>query len=201
MFNAIEQFSQAHQHTIAAIGAISTSAAVVVSLVLIAQRTNRTRIKAHASVSFIDHVTLKGKPKPEYITVMIANLGLMPVVIPAFFHWKFPFKDVYWVVNPWDSVQHDPRVPDRQYPVEIRPRHSQTFFVTEMSTFKETTSDMFVRACLSRWSARFIKAIVVTDDAKIFKVKLDRSLRRELAATRRSTTKGKNERGALGLVR
>lgn len=189
MFDALEQFSQAHQHTIAALGALATVAAVLVSLVLalIAQRTHRTRIKANASVSFIDHETLKGKPKPEYITVMITNLGLMPVVIPfAFFHWKFPFKSDYWMVNPWDSAQHDPWVPHRQYPVEIRPRHSQTFFITEMSTFKETMTDMFLRARPSWWRARFIKAIVVTDDAKIFKVKLDRPLRRELAELRRA---------------
>jgi len=80
MFDAIEQFSQAHQYTIAAISAASTFAAVVVSLVLalIAQRTNRTRIKAHASVSYIDHATLRGKPKPKYLTVMITNVGVIP---------------------------------------------------------------------------------------------------------------------------
>ena len=35
-----------------------------------------------------------------------------------------------------------------------------------------------------RWRVRFIKAIVRTDDGKIFKVKLDKTIRRELAKVR-----------------
>jgi hypothetical protein len=91
MLNWLEQFSEANQHTIAALGAVSTLAAVVVSLVLasIAQRSSRTRIKASASVRVIVHSTLEGKPKPEYVTVAITNVGLLPGIIPfSFFHWK-----------------------------------------------------------------------------------------------------------------
>jgi bifunctional DNA-binding transcriptional regulator/antitoxin component of YhaV-PrlF toxin-antitoxin module len=39
-----------------------------------------------------------------------------------------------------------------------------------------------------RWRARFIKAIVRTDDGKIFKVKLDQAVRRELAKVQRTAT-------------
>jgi hypothetical protein len=93
MLNWLEQFSEANQHTIAALGAISTFSAVVVSLVLasIAQRSSRTRINARTAVSVILHSTLEGKPKPKYVTVAITNVGLMPVMIPlSFFHWKVP---------------------------------------------------------------------------------------------------------------
>ena len=60
--NWLEQLSEANQHTIAALGAISTFAAVVVSLLLasIAHRSNRTRLKARARVSVIFHPTLEG---------------------------------------------------------------------------------------------------------------------------------------------
>jgi hypothetical protein len=83
----LEQFSEVNQHTIAALGAISTSAAVVVSLVLalIAQRSSRTRINARAAVSVMIHSTLEGKPKPKYVTVAITNVGLMPAMIPLSF--------------------------------------------------------------------------------------------------------------------
>jgi hypothetical protein len=98
MLNWLEQFSEGNQHTIAALGAISTFAAVVVSLVLasIAQRSSRTRIKARAAVSVIFHPMLEGRPKPQYVTVTITNVGLMPVMIPfSFFRWKLPFTDQF----------------------------------------------------------------------------------------------------------
>jgi len=89
MLNWLEQLSETYQHVIAALGAISTFAAVVVSLVLasIAQRSSRTRIKARAMVSVMLHSTLEGKPKPRYVTVTITNVALMSVMIPfSFFH-------------------------------------------------------------------------------------------------------------------
>ena len=92
------------------------------------------RIKARAAVSVIVHSTLEGKPKPRYITVEITNVGLMPVTIPlSFFHWKMPFKRGYWMINPWDYSQHDPWVPQRIYPFEIKPRGSATFFYRRLS--------------------------------------------------------------------
>jgi hypothetical protein len=189
MLNWLEQFSAANQHTIAALGAISTFAAVVVSLVLasIAQRSSRTRIRASATVSLILHSTLKEKPKPEYITVEITNVGLMPAMIPfSFFHWKMPFSRGYWMVNPWDSAQHDPWVPMRTYPAEIRPRASATFFLSEIDVFRSTMAEKLQEVRHLRWRARFIKAIVRTDDGKLFKVKLDKPIQRELAKARRT---------------
>jgi hypothetical protein len=185
--NDIDKFFEVHQHTIAALGAISTFAAVLVSLALalVAQRSSRTRIKARAAVSTIVHVTLQGKPKPRYVTVRITNVGLMPVTIPlGFFHWKVPFRREYWTVEPWDSSQHDRWVPKRDYPAEIKPRGSANFYLGEMARFRSTMSEMFNEVRHLRWRLRFIKAIVVTDDGKIFKVKLDRPVRRELAKCR-----------------
>jgi hypothetical protein len=188
MLRWLEQLSEANQHTIAALGAISTLAAVVVSLVLalIAQRSNRTRINARATVSVMLHSTLEGRPKPKYVTVTITNVGLMPVMIPfSFFHWKMPFKGGSWMINPWDYSQHDPWVPQRTYPAEIRPRGSATFFLSEIDRFRSTMAEMLQEVRHLRWRVRFIKAIVLTDDGKIFKVKLDRTIRRELAKVRR----------------
>ena len=131
MLNQLEQLSESYQHTIAALGAISTFAAVVVSLLLasIAQRSRRTRIKARARVSVIHHSTLAGMSKPKYVAVEITNVGLMPAVIPfSYFHWKVPLHSGYWMMNPWDYVEHDPWVAKRTYPFEIRPRRSETFF-------------------------------------------------------------------------
>jgi hypothetical protein len=189
MFAAIEKFSEPRQHTIAALGAFSTLAAVVVSLALalVAQRSSRTRIRAKAYASFIFHSSLEGKPKPKYVSVSIANVGLMSASIPlSCFHWKIPFNKEIWMVNPWDVSQHDPWVPQHKYPAEIRPRGSDTFFIGSRERFRETMSEIFAKAGRFRWRYYFIRARVVTEDGKIFKVKLDKEVRREIAEARRT---------------
>jgi hypothetical protein len=107
---SLEHFLEAHQHTTAALEAVSTFAAVVISLVLalLAYRSSRTRIRAWVQVQFIFHPTLDGRSKPEYVTVTITNIGVMPASIPvSFFAWKVPFYSDYLQVLPWDYAQHD----------------------------------------------------------------------------------------------
>jgi hypothetical protein len=188
MFNDLEEFFGAHRHTIAALEAISTFAVVVVSLglALLAQRANRTRLKASASLSVIMHSTLEGKEKPTYVTAYVRNVGIMPVMIPlAFFHWRVPFGRGGWTVTPWDYSQGDEWVPQKRYPIEIKPRNSETFFLAEISVFRSTMREVFKGANLfERYRFRFLRARVVTDDNKIFDVKLCRTLRKELRELR-----------------
>lgn len=182
MWDEIEQFCEAHQHTIAALGAVSTPAVLVsLALALLAHRASRTHIKAHASISVILHPTLEGKPKPEYLTVAIINVGSLPAMIPfGFFQWVVPFRGGRWMINPWDASRHDPWIPQRNYPVEIRPRGSATIFLSDMATFRTNMIEMLHEVHRLSWRVRFIRAIVATDDARIFKVKLDQKLRHEL---------------------
>ena len=188
MFAELEEFFKAHEHTVAALEAVSTFAVVVVSvtLALVAQRANRTKVKAFALMSVMLHSTLEGKPKPTYVTVVIRNAGVMPVMIPfSFFHWKAPLKGGAWTVNPWDYSAGDEWVPQKRYPVEIRPRGSENFFLAEKSVFRGTMLETFSGATfIERCRFRFLRARVVTDDNKIFNVKLDRTLRKELRALR-----------------
>lgn len=158
MLRWLDQFSEANQHTIAALGAVSTFAAVVVSLVLalIAQRSSRTRIIGRAELSFIYHPSLEGRPGPEYVTVSIRNVGLMPVR------------------------------PQRIYPVEIKARASTTFYLSEIAVFRTTLAEMLQQVRCMRWRIRFLKAIVRTDDGKLFKVRIDKAVRSELAKIERS---------------
>jgi hypothetical protein len=90
------------------------------------------------------------------------------------------------MVNPWDYSQHDPWVPQRTYPAEIRPRASTTFFLSEIDMFRSSLAEMLQEVRHHRWRIRFMKAIVVTDDGKMFKVKLDKTIQRELAKVRRT---------------
>jgi hypothetical protein len=106
----------------------------------------------------------------------------MPASIPvSFFAWKVPFYSDYLQVLPWDYAQHDRWVSQRVYPTEIKPRTSETFFLSDLSSFRTTMAEKLQRIRLLRWRICFIKAIILTADGRRFKVKLDKSVRRELA--------------------
>jgi hypothetical protein len=119
---------------------------------------DRTRIRAWVKVSFIVHQTLEGKPKPEYLTVTLTNIGLMPANISmGFFQWKLPFHREYWLITPWDYARHDPWVPQRVYPTEIKPRSSQTFFLQDIATFRFTMAECLQPIWLARWASVSLK--------------------------------------------
>ena len=76
----IEAYCQAHQYTISAFGAVSTFAAVVVSLWLAhrADVANRTRLRASFEVATLLHASLPDRP--TFVTVSIVNIGNLPLV-------------------------------------------------------------------------------------------------------------------------
>jgi hypothetical protein len=187
MFGQLERFSEIHQHTIALMEALSTFAAVVISLMLatLAQRSVRTRIKARAAVSEFIHSTLEGKRK-EYVTVTVTNVGQMPAMLPlSFFQWQIPFRRGLWIMHPWDCTKHDPWLAQRIYPADVTPRSSEMFFLGEIARFRTTMAETFGEVRHARWRLRFTKAIVVTADSKVFKVRLNKEVRRILSTARR----------------
>lgn len=104
----------------------------------------------------------------------ITNTGIMPLSIPfAFFHWRAPFKRGTWFITPHDYSASDEWVPQKKYPVEIKPRRCETF--------RDQFGEIFAAAnFFDRCRYYFFKAIVITDDGKIFKVAINRRLRKEL---------------------
>jgi hypothetical protein len=54
----------------------------------------------------------------------------------SFFHWKAPFRGGAWLVNPWDYSQGDEWVSQKRYPVELKARASETFFLAEINVFQ-----------------------------------------------------------------
>jgi hypothetical protein len=192
MFQELEEFFSAHQHTVAALEAGSTFAAVVVALVLslVSQGANRTRIKASAASTIIMHETIKAPDYPGYVTVDITNNGILPVMIPLnFFHWRVFFKRGAWLVMPMDYSQGDPWVPQKRYPVEIAARSSQTFYLSGIDTFRTECRDKFIGDnFIDRCRFRFLRARVRTEDGKLFNVKIDSSLRKEIFDVRRGAS-------------
>ena len=189
MLEGFEQFCKDHEKTIAFVEAVSTLAVVVVSVALafLSQRANRTRIRTLANRSLIQHSTLAGRPNPRYVTVNITNLGILPVSIGmSFFAWKLPFtRGGIWVM-PWDYAQHDEWVPQKKYPAKIEPRTSESFFLHDMTTFREAIAELMPPKAnaLRRLRGRFLRAYVITDDGRRFRVRFGEGLRQELRALR-----------------
>jgi hypothetical protein len=184
----MEEFFKAHQYTIAALGVFGTFAAVVVALFnsVAALRASRTKIRAHASINTIYHSSLQGEERPQYLVVSVRNLGIMPVHNPmGFFHWKLPFKRGLHEVLPLDYSAADEWAPQRKYPVEIKARGSDSFFLSGIGMFREYALKDFIGTTIwSRFCSRFISAFVFTDEGKVFRVALDKSLRKEMARLR-----------------
>lgn len=186
----IELFFKAHQYTVAAFSAASTFTAVLVSLALAvsAKRSNRTRLRANASFSIIMHATIDPKNPPRYLTVSVTNVGIMPLRIPfAFFHWHVRLRRGTFMVTPHDYSARDPHVPQQQYPVEIAPRASHSFFLSEARMFrKEMRRIMSGPYAVGRLGLFLMHAIIVSDDGQRFHVKLDKSVCKELRAIRKA---------------
>jgi len=183
-----EDFFKAHQYTIAALGVLGTFSVVVVALIssVLAMRGSRTRIAARAWIGVIHQDSLQGKERARYLVVSIRNLGTMPVHIPMdFFHWKLPFQRGLYEVLPLDYSAVDHWVAQKKYPVEIKARGSDTFFLSPTAMFQEyALTDLVGSSVLRRFRSRFLSALVFTDEGRTFNVKFERSLRKELARLR-----------------
>jgi hypothetical protein len=112
------------------------------------------------------------------------------VQIPfAFFGWRLPFSRDGWTVNPWDYSASDEWVPQKKYPFEVKLRGSEIFFIAEKSVFQTAMVEIFKSLDWSqRLRARWLHAVAITDDGKIFRVKLDQTIRKELRALREGKT-------------
>src|SRR6266568_8419967 len=183
MLNVVEEFCTNHQHTIAALGALGTLAAVIVSLGLAwrAARANRTRLRASVDMLLVMHSTVDPKSPPRYVSVSITNTGNSALRLPfSFFSWKVPFNRDYWLVNPLDGYAGDAFIPQKRYPVEIQPRASETFYISDAQTFEEMRVKMRKETRgLAKLCIRFIRAVIRTDDGAIFAGTVSRGIRNQ----------------------
>jgi hypothetical protein len=92
--------------------------------------------------------------------------------------WEKPFTRRGWSLIPWDYSQEDPLVPQKHYPVVINPRSSETFFLSDMQTFRDQMLEIFAGAnTLQRFRFRYIRGRFLSDDGRLFDVKLSGPLR------------------------
>ncbi len=186
MLEAFEEFCKAHEKTIAFVEAFSTLAAVIVSLSLAyrAGRANKTRLKAWVDIRRIVHSTIPPETRLRYLTATITNTGIMPLRVPvAFFHWQLPRqKDTSYGVNPLDASAMDEWVSQQKYPLEIPPRASHPFLVSNVATFRQEFKEMIDKQSpIRRISYRFVHVTIVTDDGMHFRAKIDNGVRKEMS--------------------
>jgi len=110
----------------------------------------------------------------------------MPVQIPlSFFHWKLPFQTGAFTGGP-QGCSGGQWLAQKKYPVEIKARGTEIFFLSSMGRFHETARQHLIgKSNRSRLRSRFLSAFVTTDDGRTFNVKVEPPLRRELAQLRK----------------
>lgn len=194
MIDAIEVWARDYQFTIAAVSAISTALAVVVSLGISIHSTRamRTKLRASVNLNIIIHETIEIPPR--YITCGITNIGTLPLRIPQYyFSWKVPFQRYSFLITVMDAGRHDPLVPVKQYPLTLEPRMSVTLFISSFETFQSELAR--VKYDLP-WHGRLLfplmGARVTTDDGVLVGARIDKEIRRaifEIKAVPRSDKK------------
>lgn len=170
-----------YPHLIAAIEAAATLAAVITSLViaLAASRAARTQLRASANLIFILHDSIPRATAPRYVAVWITNTGVMALRLPfAFFYWGLPFQRAGWQVNPIDFYADDEWVAQRTYPIEVAPRASTTIYLATEKMLVDAVEKIKADLGPSRaWRLGFLRATVLTDDGRLFRVSLSKELR------------------------
>jgi hypothetical protein len=176
VFDGIEAFCTAYDHTIHALGVIGTLLAVIISLVLVyrASIREKTRLVAKLSISTILHPTIS--PHPRFVVLSIKNTGNLPLqVLIGFFSWRVPFSGRQKVILPIDSTGIAGVVPQKTYPFEIKPRTSEAFYISEASEFVKQMNDFRKEQnCTGRFLFFLKRAVVSSADGQTFRAKGDR---------------------------
>lgn len=190
----LDHFLGYYPHVIAALEAISTFAAVVVSLSLAfaAGRSSKTRLTARVSELVFIHPNVP-EPRPSYIVARVTNVGILPLRIPlSFLMFKVPCRKTAWLMMTLDAFPlaqrnlprqklSDRLVPYQNYPVEIAPRANHSFYVGERETFLSSLYDnmLMKMKVYERVLFRFVRVTITSDDGMRFTAKIEKGVRQE----------------------
>lgn len=178
----MEQFFKDYEYTIAAISAVATVLAVVISLwvTLLNGNAHRTRLRADASIRMIVVREIDQAQWPYYLVVSVTNVGLMRAKLDMnFMNWRAPYGKRHFMVVPHDT-RGDLYVPPKQYPLTIEPNESVTVFVSTLAQFDTLFEDRFVGTGLKKFLAKFMTAHVWTVDGRRFPIKLDAGVKKKI---------------------
>jgi hypothetical protein len=88
-----------------------------------------------------------------------------------------PFAGQQWVIMPLDLQGIAGVVPQKSYPVEIRPRSKETFYLSEASYFQQQMGEIKSQQnSIGRFLFYFKKAVIGSADGRRFRPKGDRGI-------------------------
>ena len=98
--------------------------------------------------------------------------------------WKIPLNRQHAFVNPLDHYRQDPMIPQRNYPFEIKPRNSETFYISSGELLNRNLLEMHenlpkYKKFLFRWASVHI----VTEDDRSFKARISKQVRQKIRNT------------------
>jgi hypothetical protein len=176
MFDALERFTTQYQHAIAAVGVLSTLAAVVVSLWLglYAVRAHRSKLRALLTVTTLFPHGVAG---PRFVTTEITNVGTLPLRIPfSHFRVRLPLQRGSTMFQPLDAFGHE-LVPKHSYPVTIQPNSSASFFISGEDELRDKLADFRQKlGILGKLRYKWLAFYVLTDDGRWFRCRLDQTV-------------------------
>jgi hypothetical protein len=182
----IEELCKRHEHSIAALEAVSTFSAVAVSLWL-ASRASQTRLTAYITKQAIIDATTQ--ERPEYLVAIITNTGVMTLYIPlSFLLWTRPYrKKAGWQLTfPLDYYGTDKAIQQHQYPVELKPKATHQVMISDIVTYRQVMQECLLsQSRFGRLIFRFVRATVQTTDGRVFRARISREIRQELHQIRK----------------
>lgn len=181
-----ETLADRHQHGIAALGAISTTAAVIVALrsSLQARRASRPSLKARVTVMMVIYPGQKPSVVPTYVALRLTNVGNVPIRLHSgCFSWRIPLSKAAWMAQPMDE-KGDDHVQAHRYPFALLPNTSDTLFLTQIERFERDGLPRILREgkLPTALAARWLRAYVYTDDGSLFRASLDSTIRKRIRA-------------------
>jgi hypothetical protein len=185
-FSALEEFSKAHEHSIAALGAIGTMlaafatvAAVIVSLYL-ARRSETVRLRVVLGIGLSTEA-----PSSQYVTLRIDNMGVRGASLqPQFFEWRIPFRPIQQpetMINVVNSAYLiNPNKPD------IGPTVTNITVVEKDDFFRHFHRQLPFIGHKVRWfrkaRLRRLGAVIYINGERQFKVKFARVIADEISS-------------------
>jgi hypothetical protein len=175
-----ESFARRHQHGIAALSALSTTAAVMVALwsTNIAIRATRPRLKARVSIMCVIDQNKRSNSNPSYISLRVTNTGAVSIRLNQMcFSWKVGGEANEWASRPMDE-HGDENVAARKYPILLQPNTSEIIMLSRTEQFFEDARKMFGVAKLSkvRNMKKQLHAYVHTDGVSSFRAEVSQSI-------------------------
>lgn len=177
----MEDFSEAHQYTFQALGAIGTLLACIISLVF-GLSSNKPKLKASILLR-----SIANHPQEEYVAVQVQNIGSIPISIPLrFLRFKILFRKSDFIGSSLLSMillntrLKEDSIPTKTHPYKIEAKNgeNEVFFLNLKEEFFAEKKSNFPKGKINCWLLNLIKAEILISDGTTFNVKVPKEIKK-----------------------